>query len=51
MTYQMRKAVNLKRLAKWKAVLVSKINAFSEKITVILKIGLFVISLKLMCFL
>ena len=41
----MRKAVNLLNFAKREAVLVSEINALSERVPVILKIGLLVISL------
>ena len=35
------------KFAKWEAVLVSKIHAFSEKLPVVLKIGLFIISLQI----
>ena len=35
------------KFAKWEAVLVSKINVFSEKLPVVLKIGIFVISLQI----
>ena len=35
------------KFAKWEAVLVSKTNKFSEKLPVVLKTGLFVISLQI----
>ena len=44
MTYQMRKTINLLNFAKLEAILV---NAFSDKLTVILKNCLFFISLSI----